>query len=104
MFKGVDTSRPWPDTGMTSKKWEQIPPIPVYIRDLIFTQEGVYFAAVQKAAGAYRGEGGDIFPHVVVWLGKYYLEDGHSRAVRRMIDGSDTIMARVLTVIDHGEE
>lgn len=93
MFKAVDTSRPWPKTGMTSEKWLDVPVLMVRIRDLVFTQEGVYFESILNPGRPY---GGDRYPHVVFWNRTMYLEDGHHRAVRAGLEGLDLLQARVL--------
>jgi Arc/MetJ family transcription regulator len=38
---------------------------------------------------------GDLFPHVVEWEGKLYLEDGVHRALRAALQQRTTIHARV---------
>lgn len=101
MFAGIDTSRPWPKTEMTTEKWKQIPPIFVPLNRLIATQEGVKFEAlIGQAKPSFSG---DNTPHVVSWRGNLYLEDGHHRAVRAAVAGQTQVFARVLAIIDHGE-
>lgn len=101
MFKGIDTTRPWPKAGMTTEKWKQVPAFTVDIRDLIATQDGVKILPLWvREDSSYCG---DPLPHVVSWRGNLFLEDGHHRAVRRLIRGETTVLARVLTIIDHGE-
>ena len=41
---------------------------------------------------------GDLFPHVVNWDGKFYLEDGVHRALRAALQQRTTIHARVLVL------
>src|SRR4051794_15212442 len=105
MFKGVDVSRPWPHTGMTTEKWKQVPPFWIPISELIATQEGVKLAPLSdiKKSLRYVSHSGDFHPHVVSWRGNLYLEDGHHRAVSAAISGNTQIFARVLTIVDHGE-
>jgi hypothetical protein len=101
VFKGIDTTRPWPKAGMTTEKWKQVPLFDVDIHQLIATQDGVkLFPLIVGEPTSYCG---DPHPHVVSWRGNLFLEDGHHRAVRTLIRGYTKIFARVLTIIDHGE-
>lgn len=101
MFKGIDTSRPWPKGEMTTEKWQQVPSFWVPIGELIATQDGIKLEPIINAPKI--SHCGDNNPHVVSWRGNLYLEDGHHRAVRTAIEGKTQIFARVLTIIDHGE-
>jgi hypothetical protein len=98
MFKAVisrDDGEPWGDTGMTTATWATIQPHVVRIADLIATQPGILFAPLTDDN---EPVGGDPIPHVIHWQGDYYLEDGHHRAMRALINGADTITARILEV------
>lgn len=98
MFKATVSranGTPWPPTGMTSKKWLDVPIREVRIADLIATQDGVYFAPLMTD-DVTRPVGGDPHPHVIHWHGQLYLEDGHHRATRAIIRAQPTIHARVL--------
>lgn len=95
MFKGIDLSRPWPTTGMTSAKWLSVPVRTVLIRSLILTQKGIYFEPLLEPAVPVGGDG---YPHVILWNSIQYLEDGHHRVVRAAIAGLLNIQARVLFV------
>lgn len=95
MFKAVDTSRAWPSQGMTSDKWLDVPVQIVWVQDLIATQDGVYLDPIIRPG---MPVGGDSYPHVVFWQGKYFLEDGHHRVMRLVIDGAVMIRARVLEI------
>lgn len=95
MWAGVDESRPYPPTGLTSALWLDIEPVMFFIRELTFTQRGVYFAALLEDDKPY---GGDSYPHVVGWNGRLYLEDGHHRAMKILLNGGDSLMARLKTV------
>jgi hypothetical protein len=98
MFAGIisrDNGAPWGTTGLTSHTWLDMPVQQFSIRDLILTQPGVYFHALTEQAAPV---GGDPYPHVVLWEGKAYLEDGHHRVMRALIAGRKTIGARVMKV------
>lgn len=98
MFAGIvsrEKGTPWPDTGMTSQKWLSIPVRAVQARTLIATQDGVYLKPLLEPE---TPVGGDEYPHVIVYKQKYYLEDGHHRVIKAMIEGRPLIFARVLHV------
>ncbi len=98
MFKSIitrDHGEPWPATGMTSQRWLSVPLRTVLIEDLIATQSGVYFHGLVDNIVPV---GGDIYPHVILWQGEYYLEDGHHRVVRTRLKGYDRIVVRVLEI------
>lgn len=80
---------------MTSQKWLDVPVQVFAIRDLVVTQPGVLFKHLLNDAVPY---GGDKYPHVVVWEGIPYLEDGHHRLIREAVAGHHTLMARGLVI------
>lgn len=95
MFKRVisrDDGAPWGHTGLNSKTWLDVPVYPVLINNLIATQPGVYFDALIKME---TPVGGDKYPHVVMWDGEMYLEDGHTRVTRAMLDGKRSVDVRI---------
>lgn len=97
MFKDVISrakGAPWGTTGLTSETWLLVPLERVDINTLIATQDGIYFEPlIRHTLPSYSG---DLYPHVVVWKNKNYLEDGHHRAVIALLSGETWIMARVL--------
>jgi hypothetical protein len=98
MFQGIisrDNGCPWGETGMTTAKWQHIPTDTVTIADLTATQPGVLLHALIEQT---TPVGGDTHPHVIRWNGGMYLEDGHHRVMRALLNGQHTITARVLTV------
>lgn len=100
MFKAVisrDNGTPWPETGMNSKKWLDQPVRWVYIPHLIATQPGVLFHALMDSYDEIP-VGGDKYPHVIVWNGEYYLEDGHHRVMKRLLSGDKWAPVRLLKV------
>lgn len=77
---------------MTSETWREVPVQLVRLDKLVATQMGVYFDALLDPRDPI---GGDDLPHVVDWGGELYLEDGHHRAVRIMLQGGNLMKARV---------
>lgn len=86
---------------MTSQSWLEVPTEVVRIRDLVATQDGVYFAPLLQDVEPLFG---DPFPHVIRWRGVLYLEDGHHRVVKAALRGAVDVTARVLDVYGDGEE
>lgn len=91
----VAAERPWRETGLTSTTWLDQPVRTFAMRDLVVTQPGVYFEALFSAP---TPVGGDSLPHVVIYQGTAYLEDGHHRLVRALIAGEKTLTARYVEV------
>lgn len=77
---------------MTSAAWLTIPPTEVPIDGLTATQSGVYFHALITPP---IPVGGDLLPHVIAWQGCLYLEDGHHRVTRALMQGHRNILARI---------
>lgn len=100
MFKDIisrDNGCPWGSTGLTSKLWLHIPIHNVKIADLIATQPGIYFHGLREDTDPkYRT---DPYPHVVLWNNEMYLEDGHHRVFRALLDGEATVDVRLFTVL-----
>lgn len=78
----VGTTRPYPETGLSTATWMQIEPEWVHWRDLITTQG---YVSIPALLGQVPPHGVDPFPHVVEWDGRLYLEDGHNRVVRNIL-------------------
>ena len=95
IFKEVQDGKPYPDHGMTLKQWTEIPPRPVRLDQLITTKRELALDRLLADDSTFYG---DLFPHVVEWHGKLYLEDGVHRALRAALQQRTTIHARVLVV------
>ncbi len=96
MFADVisrDHGCPWGTTNQTSTTWRDIPAQPVTLNTLIATQPGILISPLLTAPTPYAG---DPLPHVISWRNRFYLEDGHHRAMRAMLNGEQTMWARVL--------
>jgi len=91
-----DNGCPWGTTGLTSKTWHDVQIRTLPISSLIATQPGVLLHALSDNAP--EPVGGDPLPHVILYQGKYYLEDGHHRVVRARLAGNQTIQARLLII------
>lgn len=91
--------RPYPATGMTTERWKaEVQPSWVSLSDLVFTQPDISLICLLRAIQGHPNYAGDDYVHVVLWRGTHYLEDGHHRVARDLLQGRDAIMARVLEV------
>jgi hypothetical protein len=97
MFKAINPSRPWPTTGLTTQRWiDEVGIELVRISDLIATQNGVYLHALMADfADPYSH---DPYPHVISWGGELWLEDGHHRVIRDIMQGRTSTNARVFVL------
>jgi Arc/MetJ family transcription regulator len=77
---------------MSLKQWADIPPRPVRLDQLITTKRELGLDRLLAEDSTFYG---DLFPHVVEWGGKLYLEDGVHRALRAALQQRTTIHARV---------
>jgi ParB-like chromosome segregation protein Spo0J len=99
VFKDIisrDNGCPWGTSGQTSATWLNVPVVELPISELVATQPGLLLHALSDKAP--QPVGGDIFPHVILWNGTYYLEDGHHRTVRARLSGQTTVKARLLNL------
>lgn len=96
IFKAVGDSRPYPDHGLrTARDWTTIPPRMVRLDELITTKSTLDLHNLLAEDSTFYG---DLFPHVVVWRGRSFLEDGLHRALRAALHGRPAVHARVLVV------
>jgi Arc/MetJ family transcription regulator len=93
IFKGVRDGTPYAPHGLTMKEWAEIPPRPVRLDQLITTKREL---ALDKLLAEDSTFYGDLFPHVVLFDGAMYLEDGLHRALRAALQQRTSIHARVL--------
>ena len=92
IFKAVRDGRPYPEHGLTLKQWSEIPPRQVWLDQLITTKREL---ALDKLLAEDSTFYGDLFPHVVQWENRLYLEDGLHRALRWALQQRTSIHARV---------
>lgn len=78
--------------------WLEVPVRNVVIADLIATQPGIYLHALSESY--HMLERFDPYPHVVLWKGEMYLEDGHHRVLKARLDGETTIDLRIFEIVD----
>jgi hypothetical protein len=96
-FKGIVDERPYPPTNLSTQTWPKHSIVlDVPVKNLFLTQKGVWIEALFRSGS----HSGDDTPHVVLWRGNYYLEDGHHRVVSAALAGHKTIYARVYISLD----
>jgi Arc/MetJ family transcription regulator len=95
IFKGVGDGRPYPDHGLTTRQWADVPPRVVRLDDLVTTKRTLDLDALLADDSTFFG---DLFAHVVQWQGVLYLEDGLHRAVRAALRQRPVLHARVLVL------
>ena len=95
IFKHVGDTRPYPEHSLTLKQWAQIEPREVPLDQLITTKSTLDLETLLDEDSTLYG---DLFPHVILWNGNYYLEDGLQRTLRVALQGRNRIHARVLNL------
>jgi Arc/MetJ family transcription regulator len=95
IFKEVQDGKPYPEHGLSTKQWAEIPPRPVRLDQLITTKRELGLDRLLAEDSTFYG---DLFPHVVEYQGSLYLEDGLHRALRAALQQRNQIHARVLVV------
>ncbi|MDQ2748625.1 MAG: type II toxin-antitoxin system VapB family antitoxin [Actinomycetota bacterium] len=93
IFKAVRDGRPYPDHGFSSRDWATIPPRTVRLADLTATKRELALDHLLDEDSTFYG---DLFPHVVLWRGETYLEDGLHRALRAALQNRQSLHMRVL--------
>jgi Arc/MetJ family transcription regulator len=97
IFKAVREGRPYPDHGLSSKDWTEIPPSQVQLDQLVTTKREMDLGRLLDEDSTFYG---DLFAHVVEWRGELYLEDGLHRALRCALQTRKVLHARVLRLPD----
>ncbi len=95
IFKRVGDGRPYPDHGLSAKAWAQVPPRQIRLDQLVTTKDTLQLATLLDAESTFFG---DLFAHVVLWEGDFYLEDGLHRALRAALQQRNVLHARVVKV------
>jgi len=93
IFKRVGVGRPYPDHGLTSKGWAAVPPRQIRLDQLVTTKDTLQLSSLLDEDSTFFG---DLFAHVVLWQGEYYLEDGLHRALRAALQQRHVLHARVI--------
>ncbi|MFC5185890.1 type II toxin-antitoxin system VapB family antitoxin [Actinomadura harenae] len=101
IFKAVGNGKPYPEHGLSSGDWARIPPRQVRLDQLISTKRELDLQSLLAKDSTFYG---DLFPHVVLWKGDLYLEDGLHRALRAALQQRLVLHARILDldVVDLG--
>ncbi len=99
VFKAVLGERPYPDHGLKPRDWVRIPPRIVRLDQLTTTKRELALDRLLADDSTFYG---DLFPHVVEWQGRLYLEDGLHRALRAALQQRTQIHARVLVLDGNG--
>jgi hypothetical protein len=79
--------------GWTPASWRRAPRKQVPVDKLVATNRRGYLDERRATKYARNGRGGDVY--VVEHQGRYYIADGHHRAVAAMMRGKTTIAVRV---------
>ena len=66
IFKRVGDGRPYPDHGLTSRGWAEVPPRQVRLDELVTTKDTLQLATLLDEDSTFYG---DLFAHVVEWRG-----------------------------------
>lgn len=93
IFKAVGDSRPYPEHSLSLQAWGKIAPEQVRLDQLITTQKNLNLETLLDEDSTFYG---DLFPHVVRFGGKLYLEEGVHRALRTALHRRAIMYARVL--------
>ncbi|MFT4083810.1 MAG: type II toxin-antitoxin system VapB family antitoxin [Nocardioides sp.] len=95
IFKRVGSERPYPDHGLSAKDWATLPPRQIRLDELITTKDTLQLGSLLDEDSTFYG---DLFAHVILWNGEYYLEDGLHRALRAALQQRNVLHARVHAV------
>jgi Arc/MetJ family transcription regulator len=97
IFKAVREGRPYPEHGLSSRDWTEIPPSQVQLEQLVTTKKVMDLGRLLDDDSTFYG---DLFAHVVEWRDELYLEDGLHRALRCALHARKVLHARVLRLPD----
>lgn len=79
IFKRVGEERPYPEHGYVQRQWAAIAPQQIRLDQLVTTKRILDLEQLLEDDSTFYG---DLFAHVILWNGDYYLEDGLHRALR----------------------
>ena len=97
IFKRVGDERPYPDHGLSSRAWAQLPPRQVRLDQLVTTRGTLDLTTLLDDDSTFYG---DLFAHVVEWRDELYLETGVHRALRAALQQRNVVHARVHRVVE----
>lgn len=92
-FPTIREGRPYPASGLTTDEWSRIEPEWVRWADVVTTQRHV---SIEALLGIGIPHSRDRHPHLIEHEGVLYLEDGHNRMVRDVLDAREHGFVRVL--------
>jgi Arc/MetJ family transcription regulator len=95
IFKDIRQGRPYPEHGLSTKDWAQIPPQQVNLAELVTTATVVELDRLLSEDPTLPG---DLFPHAVRWCGELFLEDGLHRAMRAALHQRTVLPVRILNL------
>jgi Arc/MetJ family transcription regulator len=95
IFKDIRQGRPYPEHGLSTKDWAQIPPQQVNLAELVTTATVVELDRLLSEDPTLPG---DLFPHAVRWCGELFLEDGLHRALRAALHQRTALPVRILNL------
>ena len=95
IFKDIRQGRPYPEHGLSTKDWAQLPPQQVSLAELVTTATVVELDRLLSEDPTLPG---DLFPHAVRWCGELFLEDGLHRALRAALQQRTVLAVRVLNL------
>jgi Arc/MetJ family transcription regulator len=93
IFKTVQDGRPYPAHDLSLRDWAKVPPRQLRLDELVTTKRALALDVLLDDDSTFYG---DLFPHVVLWKGEFYLEDGLHRALRAALQQRTTLHVRVL--------
>ena len=98
IFKAVGETRPYPEHPFKDRReWATLAPCQVRLDQLTTTQRMLDLATLFGEEATFYD---DIFPHVVKWEGRLYLEEGVHRALRSALQHRPVMYARILDLDD----
>jgi Arc/MetJ family transcription regulator len=95
IFRRVGDVRPYPEHGLRTSDWAELPPQQVRLDELVTTKGTLDLATLLDEDSTFYGE---LFAHVVHWRNELYLEDGLHRALRAALQQRQVLHARVLSL------
>ncbi len=99
IFRRVGDVRPYPEHGLRTRDWAELPPQQVRLDELVTTKGTLDLATLLDEDSTFYG---DLFAHVVHWRNELYLEDGLHRALRAALQQRQVLHARVLPLTAAG--